>query len=126
LAVLLDTHVFLWWCADSSELSPKSRHTIAAKDCFVSLASIWELAIKLNLGKLELPAPLERYVPEQMSLNGFDRLEIGFRAIARCATMPRHHSDPFDRLLVAQAQEAALPIVSRDSRLDAYGIERIW
>jgi PIN domain nuclease of toxin-antitoxin system len=84
------------------------------------------MAIKINLGKLQLPSPLERFVPEQMSLNGFQQLEIGFRAIARCAAMPRHHTDPFDRLLVAQAQEAALPLVSCDSRLDAYAIERIW
>lgn len=126
MAILLDTHAFIWWCADSPELSPAARKAIEAEDCFVSLASFWEMAIKANLGKLHLPTSIERYIPDQMSLNGFDSLEIGFRAIARCATLQRHHADPFDRLLVAQAQEAGLPIVSRDAHLDAYGVDRIW
>jgi PIN domain nuclease of toxin-antitoxin system len=105
LAVLLDTHAFLWWCEDSPELSRRARKAIHDNDCFVSLASFWEIAIKVSLDKLRLPAIPERYLPDQMSLNGFDQLEIGFRQVMRCATLPRHHGDPFDRLLVAQTQE---------------------
>ena len=126
MPVLLDTHAFLWWCEDSPELSPRARKTIERQDCFVSLATFWEIAIKINLGKLLLPKAIERYLPEQMSLNGFETLEIGFRAVARCAALPLHHRDPFDRLLIAQAQEDDLSIVSRDSHIDAYGIKRIW
>lgn len=126
MAVLLDTHAFLWWCEDSPELSERARTVISSEDCFVSLASFWEIAIKVNLGKLQLPQTVERYIPDQMSLNGFDTLEIGFRAVAKCASLPVHHRDPFDRLLVAQAMQDGLPIVSRDPNLGSYGVERVW
>ena len=126
MAVLLDTHAFLWWCEDSPELSKKARTVMKAEDCFVSLASFWEIAIKVSLNKLRVPGIIDRYLADQMSLNGFEQLEISFRQIMRCATLERHHGDPFDRLLVAQAQEESLPIVSRDPAFDRYGIKRIW
>jgi PIN domain nuclease of toxin-antitoxin system len=126
MAVLLDTHAFLWWCEDSHELSKKARKAIAAEECFVSLASFWEIAIKISLGKLRLPAAPDRYITDQMSLNGFGQLEIGFRHVMRCASMEFHHRDPFDRLLVAQAREESLSLVSRDQAFDLYEISRIW
>jgi PIN domain nuclease of toxin-antitoxin system len=126
LPVLLDTHAFLWWCEDSPELSKKARSVMKADDCFVSLASFWEIAIKVSLNKLRLPGIIDRYLADQMSLNGFEQLEISFRQIMRCASLERHHGDPFDRLLVAQAQEESLAIVSRDPAFDRYGIKRIW
>lgn len=126
MALLLDTHAFLWWCEDSPELSKKARKAMTADDCFVSLASFWEIAIKISLNKLRLPGIVDRYLADQMSLNGFEQLEITFRQIMRCSSLQRHHGDPFDRLLVAQAQEESLTIVSRDPAFDAYGIKRIW
>ena len=126
MPVLLDTHAFLWWCEDSPELSPKAREAMTSDDCFVSLASFWEIAIKISLNKLRLPGKIDRYLTDQMSLNGFEQLEISFRQIMRCASLERHHGDPFDRLLIAQAQEESLPIVSRDPAFDPYGIQRIW
>jgi PIN domain nuclease of toxin-antitoxin system len=126
LPVLLDTHAFLWWCEDSPELSKKARTVMKAEDCFVSLASFWEIAIKVSLDKLRVPGIIDRYLADQMSLNGFEQLEISFRQIMRCASLERHHGDPFDRLLVAQAQEESLAIVSRDPAFDRYGIKRIW
>ena len=126
MAVLLDTHAFLWWCEDSPELSKKAREVMAKEDCFVSHASFWEMAIKVGLGKLRLPKAIDRYLTDQMSLNGFEQLDIGFRQIMRCASMERHHGDPFDRMLVAQAREEELPLISRDPVFDAYGITRIW
>jgi PIN domain nuclease of toxin-antitoxin system len=126
LPVLLDTHAFLWWCQDSPELSKKARKVMTAEDCFVSLASFWEIAIKISLDKLRIPGVCDRYLADQMSLNGFEQLDISYRQIMRCASMKRHHGDPFDRLLVAQAREESLPIVSRDSAFDLYGIKRIW
>jgi PIN domain nuclease of toxin-antitoxin system len=126
LPVLLDTHAFLWWCEDSPELSKKARTVMKAEDCFVSLASFWEIAIKVSLNKLRLPGIIDRYLADQMSLNGFEQLGISFRQIMRCATLERHHGDPFDRLLVAQAREESLAIVSRDPAFDRYGIKRIW
>lgn len=95
-------------------------------DCFVSYVSFWEIAIKVSQGKLHLPGIIERYLADQMSLNGFEQLEIGFRPIVRCASLPFHHRDPFDRLLVAQAQEEKLAIVSRDAIFNVYGVKRIW
>jgi PIN domain nuclease of toxin-antitoxin system len=126
LAVLLDTHAFLWWCEDSSKLSPGARKAIKDQDCFVSLASFWEIAIKVSLNKLRLPGIIDRYLADQMSLNGFEQLEISFRHVIRCASLHRHHGDPFDRLLVAQAQEEKLAVVSGDPAFDACGIKRIW
>ena len=126
MAVLLDTHAFLWWCDDSPELSKRARKVIAGEDCLVSLASIWEMAIKISLGRLKLPSNLDRYVPEQLSANGFSQLEIGFRHVVRCVDLSWHHRDPFDRLLIAQAIEEGVPVVSRDKIVDRYGVKRIW
>ncbi|HVW84399.1 MAG TPA: type II toxin-antitoxin system VapC family toxin [Bryobacteraceae bacterium] len=126
MPVLLDTHTFLWWCEDSDQLSTTARAAITNQDCFVSFASFWEIAIKLSLEKLRLPAPVDRYLTDQMSLNGFEQLEISFRQITRCARLPWRHRDPFDRMLVAQAEEEKLPIVSRDPVFEAYGVKRIW
>jgi PIN domain nuclease of toxin-antitoxin system len=126
MPALLDTHAFLWWCEDASELSRKARQAISGEECFVSHASIWEIAIKSSSGKLTLPAPVEKYVTGQMSLNGFGQLEIGFRHITRTCDLPWHHRDPFDRLLAAQAMAEDLAIISRDSVFERYGIKRIW
>lgn len=127
VAVLLDTHAFLWWCADTPELSKKARNLIAAEEgCLLSLASVWEMSIKLSLGRLDLPVPFDRYIPEQLALNGFSQLAIDFRHIARGARLPWHHRDPFDRLLIAQALEEDLTIVSRDRAFDRYGVRRVW
>ena len=90
------------------------------------MASFWEIAIKLSLGKLRLPAAIERYLPEQMSLNGFETLEITFRQIAATIALPWQHRDPFDRLLAAQALGEKISIVSRDAVFDAYGVKRTW
>ena len=126
MAVLLDTHSFLWWCEDSPELSPGARKAIEQNDCFVSFASFWEIAIKCSLEKLRLSITPDRYLPEQMSLNGFEQLEITFRQLMRTTRLPWKHRDPFDRLLIAQALEEELPIVSRDPMVEVYGVKRIW
>ncbi|MGI8991901.1 MAG: type II toxin-antitoxin system VapC family toxin [Bryobacteraceae bacterium] len=126
MAVLLDTHAFLWWCEDAKDLSRVARRSIGRGECFLSLASIWEMAIKVSLGKLKLPGAFDRYIPEQMVLNGFSQLEIGFRHAARTAHLPWHHRDPFDRVLIAQSLENDLGVVSRDPVFERYGVRRIW
>jgi len=126
MTVLLDTHAFLWWCEDDRALSRKARKAIAQEECQVSLASLWEIAVKVSLGKLTLPSSFDRYVPDQMSANGFSPLEIQFRHLARCAVLPSRHRDPFDRLLISQAIEEDLPLVSRDEIVERYGVRRIW
>ena len=88
--------------------------------------SSWEIAIKASLGKLRLGTPLERFVPEHMAANGFRMLGIEFDDVARIESLPFHHRDPFDRLLVAQALRRDLVIASRDRSFDRYGVERIW
>ncbi|MCS6785787.1 MAG: type II toxin-antitoxin system VapC family toxin [Thiobacillaceae bacterium] len=128
MKLLLDTHTFLWWVADAPELSEPARAAVAdgANTCYLSLASCWEMAFKSSLGKLQLNQPIERFIPEHLQANGFDLLPIEFRHTARVETLPLHHRDPFDRLLVAQAQIEKLVIVSRDTILSAYGVRRIW
>lgn len=118
--LLLDTHVFLWWRMDAPELREDARQAIAGADTvFVSAASAWEAAIKMALGRLTLPAPFARGVEE----SGFVKLAITFDHAARVAGLPHHHGDPFDRLLVAQAQEEQLVLVTHDRRLEPYAVE---
>lgn len=124
--MLLDTHAFLWWCADSSDLSKAARKAIAERPCLLSIASIWEMAIKLSTGKLKLDSDFHRYVTQQMHVNGFTEMPIAFRHAVRCATLPWVHRDPFDRMLAAQALDEQIPIVSRDPVFNGYGIDRIW
>ena len=128
MRVLLDTHAFLWWVQDAGVLSKRARAVIAEpeNECFLSLASCWEIAIKLSLGNLKLSAPIERFIPEQLMINGFRQLDIGFRHIARVASLAFHHRDPFDRLLAAQALEDGLTVVSADTVFRRYGVKRVW
>ncbi|HEY6231155.1 MAG TPA: type II toxin-antitoxin system VapC family toxin [Pyrinomonadaceae bacterium] len=126
--VLLDTQAFLWLVMGSANLSGKARALIEnpSNNNLLSVASLWEMAIKVSLGKLILSAPFHDLVPEQLILNGIGLLNIGINHVALVATLPFHHHDPFDRLLIAQAITEKLPVVSIDSAFDAYGIERFW
>jgi PIN domain nuclease of toxin-antitoxin system len=128
MRLLLDTHAFLWWAEDAAALSRRARRSIAdpKNECFFSIASCWEMAIKLRLGKLRLATPFDRFVPEQMAANQFRLLDVGFRHVARVASLPLHHRDPFDRLLIAQALEEELACVSADGVFERYGAVRIW
>ena len=125
--VLLDTHAFLWWFEDSERLSSGARQAIeTAVEGFLSVASCWEIAIKVSRNKLTLAKPIERVVPEQLALNGFQLLQIDLDDVARVATLPFHHRDPFDRLLVAQALNDELTIVSADPVFKKYGVKHVW
>ncbi len=128
MRVLIDTHVFLWWVEGDRVLSAKARNTLAnpGNECLLSLASIWELAIKISLGKLRLALPVRRYAVEHAAANGFRLLDIGLAHIGRVETLAMHHRDPFDRLLIAQALEEKLPVVTADPVFRKYGVKRIW
>ena len=128
MRLLLDTHTFLWWVADASELSAKARKAIAQprNECLVSVASCWEIAIKTSLGKLEISGNVERFFPEQLAANRFRELGIEVRHVARATRLPFHHRDPFDRLLAAQALEEGLTMVSADPVFRRYGVRRVW
>lgn len=126
MALLLDTHAFLWWVQDDPKLTRRARRAIADEDCALSLASCWEMAIKASLGKLEVPAPIERFIQKQVELNGFSLLPISLDHASRVAALPFHHRDPFDRLLAGQALFEEMSIVSADPIFRKYGIKRVW
>src|SRR2546423_12069929 len=116
MRLLLDAHTFLWWVTNDPALKRRARAAIADvdNDCFLSHASVWEMAIKVSLGKLKLPSPVGRFVAEQCEMNNFHLLPITLAHVAAVERLPFHHRDPFDRLLVAQAQHEGLTVVSRD------------
>ena len=128
MRLLLDTHAFLWWIEDAPTLTRRAKAAIAnpANECLLSLASCWEMAMKISLGKLRLPTDIERFVPQHLASNAFRQLAIDFRHIARIAALPFHHRDSFDRLLAAQALEDDCAIVSADQVFRKYGVKRIW
>jgi PIN domain nuclease of toxin-antitoxin system len=121
--LLLDTHVFLWWRADSQKLTRTARTAIAHADVvFVSAATAWEAAIKISLGRLRVPDTIEAGVLD----SGFEKLPIGFSHAEAAARLPAHHADPFDRMLVAQAQIEGLTLVTHDKRLSRYEVDVLW
>jgi len=126
--LLLDTHSFLWFISGSTSLSPTARALIedASNQPLLSVASLWEMAIKLSLGKLSLAQPFEVLIPQQMRLNGIKLLGIEIEHTAAVSKLPFHHRDPFDRLLIAQAIVEQMPIVSADTAFDTYPVKRLW
>ena len=128
MKVLLDTHAFLWWITDDARLSSRVRELTgdSTNTLFLSAASGWEIAIKAQLGKLQLPENLERYIADQLSLNGFESLPIQLRHALHIYTLPDLHRDPFDRILVAQSQLEQLPILTVDPQIARYGVDVIW
>jgi PIN domain nuclease of toxin-antitoxin system len=128
VGLLLDTHAFLWFIDDNSRLSMVAKERIAdpAPRVLVSVVSLWEIVIKLGTGKLSLDRPIERLWPESLAVNHFEELEVTARDVLAVASLPLHHRDPFDRLLVAQAITRQLQVVSADPAFDAYPVSRIW
>lgn len=128
MKLLLDTHAFLWWVEGTPALGRRARAAVANPDneVFISIASCWELAIKLSLGKLRLTQRLDRFIPEQLTLNGFSLFAVELRHVVGVADLPFHHRDPFDRLLVAQALQDQLAVVSADRVFRRYGVTVIW
>jgi PIN domain nuclease of toxin-antitoxin system len=124
--MLLDTHTLLWFLDNDDRLPAFTKQQIeTAETVFVSIASLWEIAIKVNIGKLALKTT---FVAIQQNLNtqGIDIIPITFADTETYLSLPLHHRDPFDRILVAQAINHTLILVSRDAHLDAYPIQRLW
>ncbi len=128
MRVLLDTLAFLWFILDDPQLSATAKSTIEdpTNDVEVSPASYWEIAIKISLRKYSLPQPYRQFMESQIAINGFRILHIEPKHTNLISTMPLHHKDPFDRLLVAQALSEGISLVSVDVQLDPYGIQRLW
>ena len=128
MKLLLDTHAFLWFIMGSPNLSADARALIeaGANEKFLSVAGLWEIAIKVSIGKLSLAAPFGVLIPQQLGLNGIELLNISAGHAAVVSTLPFHHRDPFDRLLIAQAMVEQVPVVSVDTAFDAYPVKRLW
>ncbi len=128
MRVLLDTHTFLWWVEDSPHLVATARRVIAdeANDIVISAASAWEIATKHRLGKLPEAEVIATDVAGCIAEEGFEALAIGVADAERAGRLPGIHRDPFDRILVAQALRHDLAIVSVDTTLDRYGVNRLW
>lgn len=125
--LLVDSHVLLWWFASPSKLSARASDALkgSGNQVYVSAAVAWELSIKVSLGKLDA-ARLLSDLASVLFERRFRRLAISVDHAIRAGALPRHHKDPFDRMLVAQAQALGFPIVSADATLDRYGVARIW
>lgn len=126
--LLLDTHTFLWFIEGNSKLSSQAKRLIEDQENnkLISIASLWEIGIKISLGRLSLLQPFEDFFTKQMELNGFLLLPIQTAHIARVVSLPFHHRDPFDRIIIAQCLAENWPVVSVDSAFDTYPIERLW
>lgn len=130
MKILLDTQVFLWLLNDAPELSKSKKATKlfldAKNDFFISLASLWEIAIKISIGKMTLHQPFEKFIPHQLQENSISQLNINFRHVSKVISLPFHHRDPFDRIIIAQGLEEHLPILSSDEIFEDYGVNRLW
>lgn len=128
MRLLLDTHALLWFVLEDPRLSIDSQSVITNPNnqILVSIASLWEIAIKISIGKYQLSDPFESFWLEQLKLNRFTLLNVAIQHTARIITLPFHHRDPFDRLIIAQALVERIPIVSVDDVFDLYGVSRVW
>jgi PIN domain nuclease of toxin-antitoxin system len=128
MRLLLDTHTFLWFVLGDSRCSTNARSLVEdeGNEKWLSPASHWELAIKISLGKYKLPIPFEEFVERAVTDSGFLFLPIQPNHTALLTTMPYHHRDPFDRLMIAQATAERMQVVSADKVWDAYAITRLW
>ena len=128
MRLLLDTHTFIWFVIDSPKLSANVKYQIEDEnnEKLISAASIWEIAIKQSTGKLYFGLPFRVLIEQQLSANSIELLNINLEHIEVVVTLPLHHRDPFDRIIIAQAIVEQLPILSADSAFDAYTIQRLW
>ena len=127
MKLLLDTHTFLWFIDDNPRLSARAKTLLESDaDLLLSVGSLWELAIKVSIGKLSLAQPFDIFVPQQLIANDIEMLPINLAHLGVVTRLPFHHRDPFDRLLIAQAMIEQMLIVSVDTALDAYSVNRLW
>ena len=128
MKALLDTHTFLWWITNDPRLSESARQIVAdpGNELFLSAASGWEIAIKARLGRLRLPDDLQGFIAEQLRINAIQVLPVQMAHALHVVTLPDHHRDPFDRMLVAQGQLEDLAIVTDDPLIACYAITTLW
>jgi PIN domain nuclease of toxin-antitoxin system len=127
MKLLIDTHCWIWFFLEPNKLSQSAKYLILNRknEILLSAASSWEIAIKNSLGKLHLPFAPQEYIPQRMAEQGMTALSILHSHALQAAALPHHHSDPFDRLLIAQAQIEKLPILTSDPQFKKYDVEVI-
>ncbi len=127
MRILLDTHCWIWWLAEPERLSASALDLIrdAGNTILLSAASSWEIAVKYAIGKLPLPEAPEEFVPKRLARDSITGLAVEHVHALRVATLPLHHRDPFDRLLVAQSQVEEAPLLTADPAFAAYDVEVI-
>jgi PIN domain nuclease of toxin-antitoxin system len=127
MKVLLDTHAFLWFVNDDPQLSLAVKTLMESDvDLLLSVASLWEISIKVGIGKLDLPKLFDVFIPEQLEINEIEILPIELRHLTPLTSLPLHHRDPFDRLLISQSLVEELTILSADKIFDQYAVNRSW
>lgn len=128
MKLLFDTHSFIWWHSQRAKLSPEVLKFCADPDnqLYLSVVTVWEIQIKHQIGKLELTKPIETIVEEQQLQNAVTLLPITLPHVLQLDSLPLHHRDPFDRLLIAQAQIEGLTVISHDSMFGHYSIKVVW
>ncbi len=128
MKLLLDTQCWLWWFSEPERLSEEAIAQISdeANEVWFSVASVWEIGIKVAIGKLPLPEPIDGYISTRMIQLGARSLEIKASHALQAASLPLIHKDPFDRMLIAQSQIEAMTLVSADSMFDRYDVSVIW
>ena len=125
---LLDTHAFLWALRSPNEIPEHARAILAdpGSDLLISIVIPWEIAIKSGIGKLNNISNLLENFEDQVATGGFRMIETSVRQATKSGTLPLHHKDPFDRLLISQALDLNIPILSGDEIFDLYGVQRVW
>jgi PIN domain nuclease of toxin-antitoxin system len=127
MKAILDTHAFLWAITQEEKLSRRAQKIFAGpNDLWLSVASIWEIMIKVQTGKLPLPLPAGPYVVKKLAENRIEVLPITLDHVLRTESLPLYHHDPFDRLLIAQSVEEGLPIITADPIIERYPVQIIW
>ncbi|HYM77541.1 MAG TPA: type II toxin-antitoxin system VapC family toxin [Candidatus Dormibacteraeota bacterium] len=127
MKAILDTHAFLWALAGDARMSVHAREIFTGSaELFLSIASVWEILIKVQSGKLPFPRPAGPYVLKKMAENRIDALPITLDHLLAIERLPMHHRDPFDRTLIAQSMEEGWPIITADPKFKQYPIRVIW
>jgi len=126
MKVLIDTHIFLWGIQDEEKLSRRVQTLLPAAEVWISVASLWEVITKVQIGKLTLPAPVGDYLAAKLKANGVLVLQITFDHVRRLESLALHHRDPFDRMLIAQSLEEKIPLVTSDPLFALYPVEVLW
>ena len=126
MKILLDTHTLLWALTDESKLSERVRKLLPNANAWLSVASIWEILIKTQSGRLSLPRPTGPFIMSRLVSNGVQILPVTADHVLRVESLPDHHRDPFDRMLIAQSLEERLPLVTADRAFADYPVELIW